>query len=99
MLRRKSHFPIMGGQYIMAIPWSLITPHEKQAKSNHDQSLKRIAERGGLDPLEAVAVIEDKSWRELIGPDPIRGPSDARAEKFERRLAILVGEHDADSGD
>lgn len=52
-------FPIQGGQ---SIPWSLIAPHEAQAQSNHDQSLERLAERGGLDPWEALAVIGHQSY-------------------------------------
>ena len=28
----------------------------------HSQSLERLAERGGLSPAEAVAVLEDKSF-------------------------------------
>ena len=30
-------------------PWALLEPHEAQARANHGgQSLKRLAERGGL---------------------------------------------------
>jgi len=46
-----------------SIPWSVIAPHEKQALKNHGgQSLKRLAERGGLSPCKAVAVLEDRAW-------------------------------------
>jgi hypothetical protein len=38
------------------VPWSLLAPHEAQARKNHDQSLARLAERGGLDPTEMVAL-------------------------------------------
>jgi hypothetical protein len=56
-------FPIMGGPSIL---WSVIAPHESQAKANHSgQSLARLAERGGLDQSEAVAVLEGLSWTEL----------------------------------
>lgn len=34
------------------IDWALIAPHEQQVKRNHGQSLERLAERGGLSPLE-----------------------------------------------
>lgn len=50
---------------IRAIPWSLIAPHEEQAERNHRQSLERLAERGGLSPCEAVAVLEDRPWRAM----------------------------------
>lgn len=49
-----------------SIPWSLIAPHEAQAQRNHDQSLKRLAERGGLSPGEALCTLGDRSLRELM---------------------------------
>lgn len=45
---------------LLNIPWEMIEPHAKQAKLNHDQSLERLAERGGLDANEAIAVLTDK---------------------------------------
>lgn len=45
-----------------SIPWSLIRRHEKQVQRNHYQSAARLAERGGLAPSEAVAVLEDREW-------------------------------------
>lgn len=53
-------FPIMRGD---DIPWSVIAPHESQALVNHNQSLERLAQRGGLAPFEAVCVIKD-----VVGP-------------------------------
>lgn len=47
------------------IPWSIIQPHEQQAMHNHGQTLKRLAERGGLSYCEALAVIEDRQWRRM----------------------------------
>lgn len=55
---------IMLGQQltlVCAIPWSMIAPHEKQAKRNHLYSLEELAERGGLDAQEALAVMEGRS--------------------------------------
>lgn len=50
---------------IRSIPWELIAPHEKQALENHcGQSLERLAQRGGLSAAEAVAIIEDKDFRQ-----------------------------------
>jgi hypothetical protein len=37
-------------------------PHRRQALANHDQTLERLAERGGLDPGEMVAVVEERPW-------------------------------------
>lgn len=56
-------FPILGTKY--TIPWEVIATHEKQAMSNHGQTIKRLAERGGLDWVEALAVIEDRKWVRL----------------------------------
>lgn len=50
---------------IRAIPWSFIAPHGAQAYANHRQTLERLAERGGLSPCEAVAVLEDRPWRAM----------------------------------
>jgi len=48
------------------IPWDVIRPHEKQAMANHgNQSLERLAQRGGLGFCEAVAVLEDRPWHEM----------------------------------
>lgn len=54
-------FPIMGGLFLKAIPLEVIKGHEEQALHNHYQSLKRLARRGGLNPVEAMAVIDDKT--------------------------------------
>ena len=50
-------FPILKGQYLKAVPWDFMAPHAVQAKDNHDQTLERLAERGGLSPHEALCVI------------------------------------------
>jgi hypothetical protein len=56
-------FPIMGGP---TIPWALIAPHERQALQNHgNQSLEKLASRGGLGCCEAVAILEDRQWRAM----------------------------------
>jgi len=52
-------FPIQGGP---SIPWRIIAPHEAQAETNHDQSLERLAQRGGLSPAEAHFVLADRKW-------------------------------------
>lgn len=55
---------------VVAVPWAMIAPHEKQAYLNHSQTLKRLAERGGLAASEAVAVIEGISWFKLKISEP-----------------------------
>lgn len=66
-------FPIMCGEQVAGhkswIPWVVIAPHERQAQANHSQTLQRLAERGGLAPCEAVAVLEDRPWREMKQQD------------------------------
>ena len=47
---------------VVCLPWAMIAPHERQALCNHDQTLKRLAERGGLDCTEALAVLDDKPY-------------------------------------
>jgi len=53
-------FPIQGGP---SVPWRVMEPHDAQAQKNHGgQSLSRLAERGGLCPSEALAVVLGKPW-------------------------------------
>lgn len=47
------------------VPWSFVEPHEAQALENHQQTLARLAVRGGLGPDELVAVLEDRRWRAM----------------------------------
>ncbi len=39
------------------VPWDFVEPHEAQVRHNHDQTLARLHERGGLSPAEIVAVV------------------------------------------
>lgn len=58
-------FPIIpiGKDAPSAIPWDMIKPHEQQARANHcGQGLIKLAQRGGLSPDEALAVLEDRGW-------------------------------------
>lgn len=71
-------FPVLGAKRRdaapgtpVSVPWSLLAPHEEQAQRNHYQSLKRLAERGGLSPAEMVAVIEDRPWRNMAPADAV----------------------------
>lgn len=50
---------------VVGLPWEMIEPHAKQAYSNHSQTLERLAERGGLSPCEAVAILEDRRWSKM----------------------------------
>lgn len=45
-----------------SVPWAMVAQHEARALKNHGQTLSRLAERGGLDPVELLAVLDDKPW-------------------------------------
>jgi len=80
-------FPLMVTEHERAlgaptsVPWSLVKPHELQAHVNHEQTLERIAARGGLAPFELVAVLEDRLVRPM--------PSDAAVAGLKVLLASL----------
>ncbi len=52
-----------------SISWNLIEPHRNHAEKNHGQTLERLAERGGLDPVELWCVINDRGWFGAELPD------------------------------
>lgn len=48
------------------VPWPMMIEHEDQALRNHGgQSLDTLANRGGLGPDEAIAVLEGRRWRKM----------------------------------
>ena len=53
-------FPIQGGP---SVPWALVAPYEGNAKKNHDQTLDRLAERGGLSSGELWLIVYGHDWR------------------------------------
>lgn len=56
--------PIMltnGNKWDRTVPFSML--NEEQAQKNHSQTLKRLAERGGLAPSEAIAIIKGGGWK------------------------------------
>lgn len=57
-------YPVSGGP---SIPWHIIIPHETQAKKNHGgQGLRRLAERGGIDRVEALAIVRDENQFQML---------------------------------
>lgn len=64
------NFPILASKE--SIPWEVIAAHEKQAMENHGQTIKRLAERGGLDWTEALAVLEDRRYTKMNVEDAKR---------------------------
>lgn len=53
-VKAKRMFPIQRGP---SVPWEVMAPHEDMAKRNHQQSLEKLAERGGLSSGEAWCVV------------------------------------------
>ena len=54
---------------LASVPWESIAPHEAQAKQNHDQTLHRLAERGGLSAKEMLAVVTGRHWLQMHAID------------------------------
>lgn len=70
-------FPVLFGDYRereaylalgcpRRVPWAFLAPHEEQAKDNHDQTLSRLAQRGGLDPAEMLGIVRGKGLRDVM---------------------------------
>ena len=49
---------IQHGEFLRAIPMSIL--NEEGAQTNHNQSLERLRERHGIDPIEAIGIIENQ---------------------------------------
>lgn len=54
----RKHLPTLPS----GVPWEFVAQFEKQAQSNHSQTLNRLAERGGLSWMELADVVEGKRW-------------------------------------
>lgn len=80
-------FPVLDAG--MAVPWRFVAPYDAGALRNHQQTLERLAERGGLSPTELLCVIHGLSWRDRRWPNE----SVARAE-----LVRWVDEQRANEG-
>jgi len=84
MMPARRRFPVLGTRPREFIEWP--DELERAAAINHDQTLVRLAARGGLDwyELEALVRIQD-GWRRTSCDD---GLSEAQAR--ERVLEVLV---------
>ena len=56
----RTEMPIQGGKLLKAVPWNVVKDHEARAMSNHSQTLDRLAQRGGMDPVEMLKIIQDE---------------------------------------
>ncbi len=48
-----------------SVPWGLIDAHSLQCLHLHDQTPTILAERGGLDPAEMLAVIHERRFEPM----------------------------------
>lgn len=46
--------------YMVALPWGVLAQRWERAWLNHRQDLERLAERGGLSPMEAHLIMTDQ---------------------------------------
>ena len=52
---------------VVQVPFALLS--EGQAMKNHQQTLARLAHRGGLSRCEAVAIMDAREWRQVPEPE------------------------------
>lgn len=74
--------PIMlegGGTWSKSVPFSLL--NEEWAQRNHQQSLQKLADRGGISPEEAIAIMDKRRYKPM--------PDDAVLIILKRRLDQL----------
>lgn len=58
-------FPVLNSKPRQYVPWAFVAEHERQAQANHYQTVKRLAERGGLSWCEMLAVVMDVEYRRI----------------------------------
>lgn len=75
-------FPVLDAGF--SVPWRLVAPFEAQAERNHNQTLQRLAERGGLDPVELWAVMHGMGWK-----DRSKLPSQEAAKEWALSLVSI----------
>lgn len=61
-------FPILNGGGAK-IDYQLVEDHGGQARDNHGQTVKRLAERGGLSWCELHAVLHNRKWEKMDSND------------------------------
>ena len=95
-MRTYKRFPLLTDHRVkqgelIDLPWDMLAEHSVQAINNHHQDLHMLAERGGLSASEAVAVLENKSWK-----DPTIPRERAEVQARLRELLRLWNEEQAD---
>lgn len=78
MAMARQHMPILGDAAITKLPFAAFAHREDRAMKNHNQTLERLAQRGGLCLSEALAILEDRplpngwDWEPAVVRDKIR---------------------------
>lgn len=88
MERHRDYFPVSGGA---PVPWALLAACEHQVKANHGQTLEELARRGGLDPAEALAVLQGRRWVSMPS-DVARRELDALVQRAAARAVVELEE-------
>lgn len=70
---------------IANVPMFLLRPFEDYARRNHDQTLDRLRERGGLSVAEAVAIITGRTFAEAV-----RMPNAYANDLFARLMTAMT---------
>ncbi len=63
-------FPVFEskGFDLREVPWGILEGHEGQALINHNQTLARLAERGGLSLVEMACILNNSTYdRKMSG--------------------------------
>lgn len=91
LFERHNLYPVLqsGRQPQVYIPYNIIAPHEAQAMRNHSQTLQRLAERGGLGWMEILAVLNDKTWKEM-GWKEMLPRKEAEEQEKKAKEAVLA---------
>lgn len=61
-----------GNRPNLELPWGMLEPHETQCMTNHGQTLERIRQRGGFNPQEVLAVLEDRRFEHMDRAEALR---------------------------
>jgi len=89
----ESTFPVLNYKRdnfpLASVPWEFVAPHEAQARRNHDQTLRRLAERGGLSAKEMLAVVTGRNWLQIHGDQ----------EQVQKQLLLVLDSWKIDQGD
>ena len=58
-----------GVPYPCSVPSTLVDGHDVQVQHNHSQTLERLAQRGGLSPMELWCVVHDVDFYDALRGD------------------------------